>query len=110
MLGRRRPTPQLHSRNPSERAFGERIAVNSVVQGSAADLIKKAMLAVAAALPKEVPEGRMILQIHDELLLEVPEASALAAGALLEREMRGALTLRVPLEVAWSHGKRWSDV
>ena len=110
MLGRRRPTPQLHSRNPSERAFGERIAVNSVVQGSAADLIKKAMLAVAAALPKEVPEGRMILQIHDELLLEVPEASALAAGALLEREMRGAMTLRVPLEVAWSHGKRWSDV
>ncbi|MSR40693.1 MAG: DNA polymerase I [Phycisphaerales bacterium] len=110
MLGRRRPTPQLHSRNPSERAFGERIAVNSVVQGSAADLIKKAMLAVAEKLPTEIPGGRMILQIHDELLLEVPESSALAAGTLLEREMRGAMTLRVPLEVVWSQGKRWSDV
>ncbi len=110
ILGRRRPTPQLHSRNPSERAFGERIAVNSVVQGSAADLIKQAMLAVASALPKEIPSGRMLLQIHDELLVEVQEADALGAGALLEREMRQAMQLRVPLEVSWSHGKRWSDV
>ena len=110
ILGRRRPTPQLHSRNPSERAFGERIAVNSVVQGSAADLIKKAMLAVASRLPEEISDGRLLLQIHDELLVEVPDSCALAAGALLEREMRGAMSLRVPLEVSWSHGKRWSDV
>ncbi len=110
ILGRWRPIPQIESRNPAERAFGERIAVNTVVQGSAADLIKIAMIRLDAALSERFPRARLILQIHDELLVEAPEAEADAVAGLLGEVMRGAMTLRVPLEVSSAVGRRWSDV
>jgi len=110
ILGRWRPIPQIESRNPAERAFGERIAVNTVVQGSAADLIKIAMIRLDAALSERFPRARLLLQIHDELLVEAPESEADAVAELLGEVMRGAMTLRVPLEVSSAVGRRWSDV
>lgn len=110
ITGRWRPIPQIESRNPAERAFGERIAVNTVVQGSAADLIKIAMVRLDARLRAEFPRSRLLLQIHDELLVETPEAEAEAVRGLLEVTMRGAMELRVPLEVSSAVGARWSDV
>ncbi|MFM7051612.1 MAG: DNA polymerase I [Planctomycetota bacterium] len=110
ITGRWRPIPQIHSRNPAERAFGERIAVNTVVQGSAADLIKIAMVRLDAALRVRHPKARLLLQIHDELLVEAPAGEADAVSALLAETMRSAMTLRVPLEVSAATGGRWSDV
>ncbi|MEY3143854.1 MAG: hypothetical protein RLY21_2347 [Planctomycetota bacterium] len=110
ILGRWRPVPQIESRNPAERAFGERIAVNTVVQGSAADLIKIAMIRLDAALAERFPRARLLLQIHDELLVEAPEGEADAVAKLLGEVMRGAMALRVPLEVSSAVGRRWSDV
>ena len=110
ITGRWRPIPQIHSRNPAERAFGERIAVNTVVQGSAADLIKIAMIRLDARLRAECPEARLLLQIHDELLVEAPVADAPRVAEMLADTMRGAMTLRVPLEVSSATGGRWSDV
>ena len=110
ITGRWRPIPQIESRNPAERAFGERIAVNTVVQGSAADLIKIAMVRLDDRLRREFPQARLLLQIHDELLVEAPEADAPAVRRLLEETMRGAMELRVPLEVSGAVGPRWSDV
>jgi DNA polymerase-1 len=110
ILGRWRPIPQIESRNPAERAFGERIAVNTVVQGSAADLIKIAMIRLDKALAERHPRARMLLQIHDELLVEAPDGEAAAVATLVGEVMRGAMTLRVPLEVSSAVGFRWSDV
>ena len=110
ITGRWRPIPQIDSRNPAERAFGERIAVNTVVQGSAADLIKIAMVRLDARLRAECPSARLLLQIHDELLVEAPEADADRVAGILADTMRGAMSLRVPLEVSSATGRRWSDV
>jgi DNA polymerase-1 len=110
ILGRWRPIPQIESRNPAERAFGERIAVNTVVQGSAADLIKIAMIRLDRALAERFPQARLLLQIHDELLVEAPEHDADAVAKLVGEVMRGAMTLDVPLEVSSAVGRRWSDV
>ena len=110
ITGRWRPIPQIESRNPAERAFGERIAVNTVVQGSAADLIKIAMVRLDARLRSEFPRARLLLQIHDELLVEAPEDDAPAIRSLLEETMKGAMELQVPLEVSSAVGRRWSDV
>lgn len=110
ITGRWRPIPQVHSRNPAERAFGERIAINTVVQGSAADLIKIAMVQLDRRLAREHPRARLLLQIHDELLVEAPSDDAQAVAGLLAETMRGAMTLRVPLEVSSAIGSRWSDV
>ena len=110
IAGRWRAIPQIDSRNPAERAFGERVAVNTVVQGSAADLIKMAMVQLDANLRAQFPKARLLLQIHDELLVETPEADASAVSNLLAETMRGAMQLRVPLEVSSGIGKRWADV
>jgi DNA polymerase-1 len=110
ITGRWRPIPQIHSRNPAERAFGERIAVNTVVQGSAADLIKLAMVRLDAVLASRFPRARLLLQIHDELLVEAPVGDAEGVSALLADTMRGAMELKVPLEVSSAVGERWSDV
>ncbi len=110
IAGRWRPIPQIASRNPSERAFGERIAVNTVVQGSAADLIKLAMVQLDQALANQFPKARLLLQIHDELLVEAPLDVAESVGRLLAETMRNAMQLRVPLEVSSAVGTRWSDV
>ena len=110
IAGRWRPIPQIHSRNPGERALGERIAVNTVVQGSAADLIKIAMRVLDERLRDRFPRARLLLQIHDELLVEAPTEEASAVSELLSDTMRGAMELRVPLEVSSAVGARWSDV
>ncbi len=107
MLKRRRPVPQVHSRNPNERNLGERIAINSVVQGSAADLIKVAMVNLHRRLPAVSPEARILLQIHDELVFEAPEGQAEAVRDFVVSEMESAFDLKVPLKVDSAISADW---
>jgi DNA polymerase I len=107
ILGRRRPTPQVHSAQPQERAFGERIAINTVVQGSAADLIKVAMVRLHRELPKRFPRAKMLLQIHDELVFEAPEGEINGVREAVREAMEGAMDLRVPLKVECGSGPNW---
>jgi len=117
MMGRRRRIPEIAARHPQQRALGERLAINSVVQGSAADLIKKAMIEIHAALPGAFPDPsgrtrslvRMLLQIHDELVFEAPRALAEKAQALIVEHMERAYPLKVPLVAESAFGPRWSD-
>ena len=108
-LGRRRHLPDLRSRNRSLRQAAERMAVNSVIQGTAADLIKKAMVAVDVALESEGLPARMILQVHDELVFEVPEAEQQALSGRVRELMEGVLPLRVPLVVDVGVGRNWRE-
>jgi DNA polymerase I len=110
ILGRRRPIPELQSGDPVQRSFGERMAVNSPIQGSAADLIKVAMIHVHQRLQQELPNVRMILQVHDELIFEVPESDLEVAKRLVQGEMEGVgsqMGLSVPLKVDMGAGKNW---
>lgn len=107
LLGRRRIVPELKSHSPMTRSFGERIAANTPVQGSAADLCKLAMLHIAAKLPAVSPRARMVLQVHDELLFEVPVAEADSVAALVKHEMEHVLPLRVPLVAEVRLGRSW---
>jgi DNA polymerase-1 len=109
LFARRRYIPELKDRNFNIRAFGERTATNSPLQGSAADLIKVAMTRIHAALPAEAPGSRMLLQVHDELVFEVPEAAESSANKLVKRHMEGAASLRVPLVVSVGVGTNWVD-
>src|SRR5437016_5026794 len=109
LFGRRRYIPELRDRNFSIRAFGERTATNSPLQGSAADLIKIAMIRIHAALKKANLGAKMLLQVHDELVFEIPEDERSVAGALVKREMEGVANLRVPLVVTIGAGKNWID-
>jgi DNA polymerase I len=109
ILGRRRPIPQVHSRNFNERALGERLAINTVIQGSAADLIKLAMVNLAARLEREADGSRLLIQVHDELVLETPREDAERVKAIAVEEMAGAMTLRVPLKVDASLGRNWLE-
>src|SRR5690606_25254951 len=93
LLGRRRYVPQITSRNPNDRAYAERIAVNMPIQGTQAGLSKLAMVALHARLKREGLASRMILQVHDELVFEVPEAEVEAVTALVREEMKGAMPL-----------------
>ena len=108
-LGRRRYLPDLRSRNRTLRNAAERMAVNSVIQGTAADLIKKAMVAVDAAVSAERLPAQMILQVHDELVFEVPEAEVQRVGSRVRELMEGVLPLRVPLVVDVGSGRNWRD-
>jgi DNA polymerase-1 len=110
LLGRRRYLPGLRSANGGERSFAERVAVNTPIQGSAADLVKLAMLSVHSALAKRGGGARLLLQVHDELLLEAPEAEADQVATLVRREMEGCYPLRVPLTVSVGTGHTWFDV
>ena len=110
ILGRRRPIPELQSGDPAQRGFGERMAVNSPIQGSAADLIKVAMINVHKKLREELPHVKMILQVHDELIFEVPDHDLEKAKQLVRQEMEGVgkqLCLSVPLKVDLGIGKNW---
>lgn len=110
ILGRRRPIPELQSGDPSQRGVGERMAVNSPIQGSAADLIKVAMINVHRRLQKELPACKMILQVHDELIFEVPDEALEQAKQLVKGEMEAtgaALKLSVPLKVDVGVGCNW---
>jgi DNA polymerase-1 len=110
ILGRRRPIPELQSGDPVQRGFGERMAVNSPIQGSAADLIKLAMINVHKTLREELPHVKMILQVHDELIFEVPDHNLEEAKRLVKQEMEAVgpqLGLSVPLKVDLGVGKNW---
>jgi DNA polymerase-1 len=108
-LGRRRYLPDLASRNRALRNASERMAVNTVIQGTAADLIKKAMIAVDESLRAEGLRARMILQVHDELVLELPPAERERVAELLRERMEGVLSLRVPLSVDVGSGASWRE-
>jgi DNA polymerase-1 len=109
LLGRRRYLPDLASRNRALRQAAERMAVNTVIQGTAADLIKKAMVEVAEALRAAGLAARMILQVHDELVFEAPERDVDALAALVRERMQSVYALRVPLRVDIGTGKNWRE-
>ena len=109
VFGRRRPVPELKSSNFMQRSFGERVAMNSPIQGTAADIIKIAMIHVWEALRKRGLSSKLILQIHDELLIETEEAEVEQVKELLKTEMKGAADLAVSLEVDLHTGKNWYD-
>jgi DNA polymerase-1 len=109
LMGRRRAIPELRSANPNTRKLGERLAVNTVIQGTAADIIKVAMVRCQSALREAGGETRLVLQIHDELLFEGPPAEMESAAELVEREMCSAFQLDPPLEVDVGIGADWLD-
>ncbi len=109
MYGRRRYLPELTSSNHNLRAFGERVARNMPIQGTAADIIKVAMVRVYERLKKENMRSRLILQVHDELIVEAPEDEAEAAAAILKEEMESAVRLRVPLVADANVGDTWYE-
>jgi DNA polymerase-1 len=109
LMGRRRPVPDLASGNFAARSAAERVAVNTPVQGSAADLIKKAMLTVDKRLREEYPGQLLLLQVHDELLLEVDENLASEIGDMVSEEMCSAMELSVPLVVDLGTGRNWDE-
>ena len=107
MYGRRRPVPELSSSNFMQRSFGERVAMNSPIQGSAADIMKIAMIRVWERILREKLQSRLILQIHDELLIETAPGEEAIAARILEEEMEGAAELSVRLEVDVHNGSDW---
>jgi DNA polymerase I len=109
LFGRRRPVPEIRASNRQTRSLGERLAVNSVMQGTAADVIKKAMVAIHRRLREEGRAARLVLQVHDELLLEVPQAEISAAKELVREEMTNAFPLDPPLGVDIGTGDDWND-
>ncbi|HAJ73386.1 MAG TPA: DNA polymerase I [Lachnospiraceae bacterium] len=109
MYGRRRPIPELASGNFTQRSFGERVAMNSPIQGTAADIIKIAMNRVAARLKKEELKAKLILQVHDELLIEAPKEEAARVCVLLSEEMQNAAKMDVDLVVDMHQGLSWYD-
>ncbi len=109
IYGRIRPIPELSSSNFMQRQFGERVAMNSPIQGTAADIIKLAMIAVHDRLMKEGYQAKLILQVHDELLIEAPEDERERVIALLEEEMKNAVSLSVDMEVGTEYGYNWYD-
>ena len=109
IFGRRRPVPELTSRNGMIRAASERAAVNMPIQGTAADILKKAMIDVHAALAASHPRAKMILTVHDELLFESPKEEADAVAAIVKQKMSAAVPLRVPLDVDVGIGENWKE-
>ena len=106
---RRRPMPELKSGNFMQRQFGERVAMNAPIQGTAADIMKIAMIRVYRRIRKEQLESRMILQIHDELLIETKKEEEAKVRAILEEEMTNAASLLVPLEAECHTGTDWFE-
>ena len=109
MFGRRRPVPELKSSNFMQRSFGERIAMNSPIQGTAADIIKIAMIRVRNRLKEEGLKSRLILQVHDELLVETAEDEIERVKEILGEEMHHAAQLSVELEVDMNVGSNWYE-
>ena len=108
-FGRKRPVPEISSSNFMQRSFGERIAMNSPIQGTAADIMKIAMIRVDRALRNEGLKARIILQVHDELLVETPQNEVDRVKEILEEQMKGAADMRVSLEVSISTGASWYE-
>jgi DNA polymerase-1 len=109
LLGRQRPIPEIHSSDGRVRSNAENMAVNTPIQGSAADLIKKAMIRLDRRLAQERVGARMILQVHDELVLDVPEAEVDRVTTAVKEEMEGAFELSVPIVVDVATGKNWYE-
>jgi len=109
LYGRRRPVPELKSSNFMQRSFGERVAMNSPIQGTAADIIKIAMIRVSRRLREENLKSRLILQVHDELLIETAEDEVEQVSGILEKEMKEAAHLSVALEIDMHTGKNWYE-
>ena len=109
LFGRRRLVPELNSRNGQIRAAAERATVNMPIQGTAADILKRAMIDLHGAMPSRIPRTRMILTVHDELLFEAPREEAEAAADLVRERMEGAASLSVPLTVDVGIGENWKD-
>ena len=110
MFGRRRYIPQVTGFNRQEKEFAERVAVNTPIQGSAAELIKLAMLGIWKRLGREKLSARMILQVHDELIMEVPGKEVDEVKRLLKEEMEGVVTLSIPLKVNLTLGRSWAEI
>ena len=109
LYGRRRYLPELKSSNFAQRSFGERVALNMPIQGTAADIIKLAMVNVAARLKKEGLAAKLILQVHDELIVECPECEAESVKKLLDEEMENVVHLSVPLTAEAKSGRTWAE-
>ena len=109
LLGRRRPIPDMQSRNPSARSFAERIAVNTPLQGTAADLIKLAMIRIARHIAKDKMQSRMLLQVHDELVFEAPPSEINRLKEIVKAEMENVYELSVPLLIEIGSGPNWRD-
>ncbi len=109
LFGRRRPVPELRSRNRNTRLLGERLAVNSPIQGTAADIIKIAMINISRKLGQQGLRSRMLLQVHDELVFEAPLEEKEEVSELVGREMQGAADLSVPLLVELGAGPNWAE-
>ena len=109
IFGRRRYIPAINSRNKTEKAGAERVAVNTPIQGSAADIVKTAMLKLDSALAAASSPARLLLQVHDELILECPQEAAEKTCELVKREMEAAVKLKIPLRVSVESGKCWGD-
>jgi len=109
LFGRKRYIPELSASNFMVRQGGERIALNTPIQGTAADLIKMAMIRVDKALREEFPEARLLLQVHDELIVECPEEIATEVAQLVSREMENVASLKVPLTAEAKIGKSWFE-
>ena len=109
LYGRKRAIPELKSANINIRQGAERIALNTPIQGTAADLIKLAMIRVDSALRKQFPEAQLLLQVHDELIVECPEGLAPQVAELVSREMSAVASLAVPLTAEAKIGKSWYD-
>jgi DNA polymerase-1 len=110
LRGRRRPIPQIGSRNRTEKMAAERVAVNSPIQGSAADVVKQAMIDVSRALTAGKLKTRLLLQVHDELIFEAPAGEAKRAAGLIRRTMEAAVSLEVPLRVSVETGASWGEL
>jgi DNA polymerase-1 len=109
VFGRRLYLPEINSKNAQRRQYAERSAINAPMQGTAADIIKRAMIGVAAWLEAERPRARLIMQVHDELVIEVPETEVDDVGAAVKRIMESAAELRVPLRVDQGLGANWDE-
>lgn len=109
ITGRQRPIAEIHNKNPSIRAFAKRLAINTPLQGTAADLIKIAMIQVYNYLKQSPEKGKMVLQVHDELLFEAPDDGIQLLGKEVKQIMENVMTLKVPLVVDIAVGKNWSE-
>jgi DNA polymerase-1 len=109
LMNRRRYLPDIKSPNRSVRQFAERIAINAPIQGTAADLIKVAMIRIHRRLIQEKRETKLTLQIHDELVFEVPEGELEGVRAMVKEEMEGVMKLVIPLKVEVGVGKNWAE-
>ena len=110
LFGRIRPIPDINSKDFNLRNFAERTAVNSPIQGTAADIIKIAMIRIHAALRERGLSAKILLQVHDELVLEAPKAEAEETCALVRAQMEGAAALLVPLKVDLNAADNWMDM